>query len=216
MGDGSVWWISCALGLFAVVAVRVVLDMRECPGACLCLGCTAACYLLATVVYSGRVHLVDSVVTAMLRTSLLLWGHFMLWFSFLVYARHVFRDAQGRLAPAGDSDRPRMNRLRRLARLGRRGRTNKTADQDEPVADHEGSSGGEPSPDRRERLGESRVADADASRGPAGPSDPRAAAAELPDPPSDDRQLPRPDDRPLSKAERRRLRKQLRRQRQAA
>jgi hypothetical protein len=235
VGDGSVWWIGCGTCLFGVVATRAFLDMRSCPGASVCFGLAVNCYLLATMIQLGFVHWVDGVVTAMLHSSVLLTGHLLLLFSFLVYARYVFLEAQGQIASAQAVEQPRAARPWRLFSRGRpvtaageaeqranRNNTNRSRPTapSQPTATH----GAKRQAPEQEPLS-AEASPQPSGNGPAPTSSSRqtsdtekqpAFRVRTPDADDSDQAGQTADASSLSKAERRRLRKLQRRQNRAA
>jgi hypothetical protein len=117
-GDGSIWWLALAWITCGLVGVRVLLDMRRCAMACVSLVAASLCYAAATWSYLGFMRLIDDAVTIMLQSGLALLGHVLVLFSFLVYGRYVFRDAQGEPARPKDRSQVRQERLRLFATSG--------------------------------------------------------------------------------------------------
>ena len=219
VGDGSVWWIGCGACFFGVVAIRVALDMRGCPGACVAFGLAVNCYLLATTAHFGFVSFIDDVVTVMLHSTALLLGHLMLLFSFLVYARHVFHDAQGQIVSTEDAEQPKSGRRLRLFAFGA---ADDADDQQTDVASrrstHKRTPPADPMPPQTNDT---------PSPTPEGESEPRARPSQKTSQQAEirirtqngdqgDDSPQEQDDSHLSKAERRRLRKLQRRQKRAA
>ncbi len=117
-GDGSIWWLSLAWITCGLVGVRVLLDMRRCAIACTALVAASLCYAAATWSYLGFMRLIDDSVAIMLQSGLALLAHVLVLFTFLVYGRYVFRDAQREPVCAKDRAQVRPNRLRLFATGG--------------------------------------------------------------------------------------------------
>ena len=208
-GDGSAWWISAAGLLFGVIAARVLLDMRGCRGAWLALGSSILCYLLAALLQLELVRVVDPLIRVMLQFGALMLGHLTLWFSFLVYARHVFRDAQGRIARPGKSVSPQAARLRLFTSGAPRAAPPDTQDPVEPGTGPTICAQSLPAADRAQS--DSHPTEAPSGTGKPGRA-PRLQAGES----GDDDELSPAGASSMSKAERRRRRKQSRHQQRAA
>jgi hypothetical protein len=220
VGDGSVWWVGCGVCLFGIVAIRVFLDMRACPGACVALGLGVNCYLLATMTHLGFLHVIDDVVTVMLHSTSLLLGHLMLLFSFLVYSRYVFLDAQGQIASTDATRQARRGRRFGLLAFARReAATESAADQDGAKATSSCSSASgnklatsETPPERTSAP----AAKLTARSTPTSKSSQPTLQVRKSDSEGAGDTTQEPDISLLSKAERRRLRKLQRRQKRAA
>ncbi len=94
-GDGSIWWIAI-YGLVALVlGGRAMADMWPCRGGLTFLAAAVGCYATAAVIYLGlyRPNLGHHNLT--LHSSSLIMGHFLVLYSFLLYARSIHRMAQG-------------------------------------------------------------------------------------------------------------------------
>ena len=94
-GDGSVWWIAIAGLMGLLVGGRALADMWSCREGVFFLALAAACYLTATLNQLGVSWPRVGPNELLLQSSVLMLGHFFVLYSFLLYARNIYREAQG-------------------------------------------------------------------------------------------------------------------------
>jgi len=89
------WWamIGGVLGIY--LFVRIVVDAWRSRGSVVSLSVTVVIYAAATLFFYRKWRLGSDQKDTMAHSSLLLFGHVMLAFSLLTYARYVFREAAG-------------------------------------------------------------------------------------------------------------------------
>ncbi len=195
-GDGSIWWIAVAGLVSLVVGGRALIDMWPCKEGVFFLSVAAACYFAATLNHFGVHWPVGEKQGLLVQSSALMLGHFLVLYSFLLYARSIYREAQGHIV------RPRQRNVSRKMKLRRWfGRRRQQAASSETDGQAESPATGRPaaqqsSPPEADLTAERDSSDVDDS------SDLDEAELDM---------LTDPD---LSKTERRRLRKKLRRQQQ--
>jgi hypothetical protein len=97
LGDGSIWWIACWFVVFGLLGLRVMLDVRLSRATSLALILASMLYVGGTLFHLKVLWLIDDAVTEMAHGAVLMLGHWMLAFSTLLYARHIYRVAQGEL-----------------------------------------------------------------------------------------------------------------------
>jgi len=195
--DGSIWWIGCFALVGLVMTIRLVLDMRRSWVGVLSLLLSVGCYAVATVLHFGLLDLADFDTNKISHAGSLLLGHWMLLYSFMVFARYVHLAATGQIEERKNTSRTKEERPK--SGLLRRRKT--------PAAKSDDATG---APARRKTTTQKK-------------SPPKAA--EKPEVEEDYDEVELPDgydemdiltDPNLSKAERRRLRKQLKRQNRRA
>lgn len=116
----DLWWVIVALSLGGLLLVRLLIEMRACRFACFCGIAAAACHGTSASLWGGITELPRE-LQVMAEQGLLLMGNFLVLYSLLVYARYVFLDAQGQVAP----------RKRRAGRHSATRGTGKAAEQQE-------------------------------------------------------------------------------------
>jgi hypothetical protein len=160
------------------------------------LSLAVVCYLAATMNHFGIHWPVAEEQGILVQSSALMLGHFVVLYSFLLYARSIYREAQGQIAMS-----------RRRARSGKTKRRRWFASRRQQSADLETDRQTESSPPKRSaaRQGSAREADSIAVSDSPDADD----ASDL-----NEAELELLTDPELSKTERRRLRKKLRRQQQ--
>jgi hypothetical protein len=94
----AIWWVIVALTLAGLLVARLLIEMRRSRLAVSCALLVVACYGGATTLWSGLFELPDT-LDVMAHQGLILGGNFLAFFTLLIYARHVFLDAQGRITP---------------------------------------------------------------------------------------------------------------------
>jgi len=94
-GDGSVWWIAVVGLMGLLVGGRALVDMWSCREGVFFLVLAAACYLTATPNQLGVSWPRVGPNALLVQSSVLMLGHFFVLYSFLLYARNIYRVAQG-------------------------------------------------------------------------------------------------------------------------
>ena len=94
-GDGSIWWILVWGSVGCVVGGRALIDMWPCRGGVFFLSTAAVCYATASGIFLGVYQPNLGWYVATVHSSLLTMAHFLVLFSFLLYARSIHRMAQG-------------------------------------------------------------------------------------------------------------------------
>jgi hypothetical protein len=94
----EVWSVIFVLTLSGLLLARLLVEMRRSRLATVCGVTLAILYGGAATMWSGAVEL-PAELDVMAEQGLLLGGHYLVLFTLQVYARHVFLDAQGRIAP---------------------------------------------------------------------------------------------------------------------
>ncbi|HEV3418237.1 MAG TPA: hypothetical protein VG056_15535 [Pirellulales bacterium] len=192
---GHVWWIGCWGLLLAATVIRLLLDMRACRIALvtIMLALSSWSAALALQFAGARFPGLPSVLVV---ETLKLFGHLLLLFGVVLYARHVILHAQG-LLPTRDQ-KPRKERAKKDAKTA--------ASSAVQIAKIDGPHSSGPSGDKR--------SDHSTGSAPAATPHSHLAAATFVNSTSDDDSLDDNEtdsddrDRKLSKAERKRLRKQ--------
>jgi hypothetical protein len=78
-----------------LVGGRALVDMWSCRKGVFFLALAAACYLTATLIHLGVTWPRSGPNALLVHSSVLMLGHFFVLYSFLLYARHIYREAQG-------------------------------------------------------------------------------------------------------------------------
>lgn len=97
-GDGSVWWIAVAGLMILLIGGRALVDMWSCREGVFFLALAAACYLTATLIHLDVTWSRSRPNGLLVHSSVLMLGHFFVLYSFLLYARSIYREAQGLIA----------------------------------------------------------------------------------------------------------------------
>ena len=95
--DASVWWIVPAVLLLGAVGSRALLDMWPSRLSIAAAAMAAACYAVAGAGEVGWLVIEDTTAQAMLVEGAAMGGHFLLFMTVALYARHVLLDAEGLL-----------------------------------------------------------------------------------------------------------------------
>lgn len=221
--DALLVWVSSIAVLGGAVGLRLIIEMRGSRLASLlmvvslaCLGAVAASRLEWWAMQPG-------IFRTMVFSALNLGAHIAVLSAFLLYARHIYQDAQGRV-PARRKRRrsqPRKERRRKSAEEGEhesekprsrvRRKAGKVTRTDPPhTADGRsgGSAGGKEEPSPQSSSGNSRTTRKEKRRVTADATTTKSSDNSLCEPDEDQVEQPRK----LSKSERKRLRKQRRRQ----
>ena len=95
LADGAIWATIALTILFGSVMIRIAFEVWSCPAATSFVALAAVLYLVSAVFTHHQV-LHDSVALPnLVASSTLLSGHFSLLYAVLVFARHVYLEAQG-------------------------------------------------------------------------------------------------------------------------
>jgi hypothetical protein len=105
----TIWWVFVVLALGGLLLARLLIEMRRSRLATGCALLVVAFHGGATTLWSGVVELPDE-LEVMAQQGLLLGGNFLVFYTLLIYARHVFLDAQGRIPPRATSRRSWFSR----------------------------------------------------------------------------------------------------------
>jgi hypothetical protein len=209
--DGTAWWIAAWSAAFLVLGIRLLMEMWACRVSCGSILAATGCYGVAA---AGRLNLFlvfDGPINAMLQGGALLLGHLLLMFSMLLYARHVFLDAQGMVKA-----RRRRIKKKRAAAPAIRKRASATIpfnrDQDDDETSERSKTRKAAAAERRRQRRSSSSDVVEGKEAAQTSSQKESADVEV----DGDEDVPPSDDRKLSKSERKRLRKQRRRERRAA
>jgi hypothetical protein len=184
----TLWWMMTVGGSFALLGLRMLVEMRRCKAAVATLLLAAANYAVGGSFQFDLIRLDDGLLTAMTATSTVLLGHVLIVMTTAIYSRYVYREAQGLIATRTSA-----------ARSQPKATVAKPAPAKQAAA--------KKAPPRVKNRPTIRIND-DAHDGPAGNSD-SASTADTQD---SDQVAGEVDPHRMSKAERRRLRKQQRRQ----
>jgi hypothetical protein len=95
--DASIWWIVPAVLLLGAVGSRALLDMWPSRLSIAAATMAAACYAVAVAGEVGWLVIEDATAQAMLVEGAVMGGHFLLFMTVALYARHVLLDAEGLL-----------------------------------------------------------------------------------------------------------------------
>jgi hypothetical protein len=93
--DGAVWWLILAGVPIGWIALRALMDMRECRVAAVLLVSAIACYAMSAVAYLGLARMGDLQMQTIAAGAALFMGHWLALASVVSYARFVVLDAQG-------------------------------------------------------------------------------------------------------------------------
>jgi hypothetical protein len=208
-GDGSLWWFVLATSAATIIGIRMLIDMRHSFASCGLLLAAIGCYGIAAAVHWNWWTPVPLAVASLVRSSLLLVGHAVLLFALILYARHVFLDAQGALQAAKGRKKSRA-KTKRFTRLmfwknwAAAWRARRAARQQRALEAAEA---------RRAALSATDQSDDrnDAADSPAAETDTEADATQM-----DEDELERLTDPDQSRSERRRQKKEQRRQQRNA
>ncbi|MFO7902370.1 MAG: hypothetical protein R6U98_06910 [Pirellulaceae bacterium] len=116
--NGHLLWHGSMAVVAAVVAGRLVIEMRACRLASLLLTASLGCFGVIIAARAGWLLTESNVLKTMSLSSLVMGSRILLLMAILLYARHVHRDAHGQL-PVGRHKR-RNRREQREERVGPR------------------------------------------------------------------------------------------------
>ncbi len=108
--SGAVWWLAIAGVPLAWIALRSLLDVKECRLAAALLITATACYLVAVASYLGLMPVIEPRIDAMLYATLSLAGHWLLLAAVVSYARFVVLDAQSLIPIRRSVAKPRSEK----------------------------------------------------------------------------------------------------------
>jgi hypothetical protein len=97
--DGIVWRLAPAALVMLPVAVRLVLDMRECRTSTVLIGLGGVLWLASVIASAGRFSIVGATADTMLVFGLAMTGDLFVLSAMSWHARFVLLDAQGALSP---------------------------------------------------------------------------------------------------------------------
>jgi hypothetical protein len=89
------FWNLVYAATLAAVGIRLAMEMRQCRSAVLALAAAAGGYVLAASLGPQEMPGNDVFLAAMAVSAATMLGHFAVLFSFTLYARRVYLDAQG-------------------------------------------------------------------------------------------------------------------------
>jgi hypothetical protein len=97
IGDGSIWWVVPAVLLFTAVGSRLLMDMWPCRLSVTALAAAAIAFVVALAVSLGWLAPQSATHRLLVGHGTLLGGHWLLLSAFVLHARYVILDAEGRL-----------------------------------------------------------------------------------------------------------------------
>lgn len=130
--DGVLWWMLPLSGIATVAGIRALLDMRPCKSAPVALVVAAGCYVAAALGHLGILN-AKHVSTSLWLPMAVLLAHYCLFWSFCLFARYVYLEAQGQL---GEKPKKRNRRRapkaqstddREVIKLSQQQRSNKSS-----------------------------------------------------------------------------------------
>ena len=206
----SLTWllVSLAVGL----ALSLVLEVRGSRGATACIVTAGLAYVAFGVIRQTGIPRFPSRLETMTEGLVLLLGHYFLLMSLVVYGRHVYLDAQGRLNPLTSRQRAPRLRLWNALSLGLRKREGSRESAEESTSAEPATGDESESSAAKPRLSTKTTNDDKPRSSNVRPSPPAPAKQPEQSEPEDDS----PATLPLSRSERKRRKKQQRRDRRAA
>lgn len=204
----SLTWLLVSLAV--ALALSVVLEVRGSRGATVCVVAAGLAYVAFGVIRQTGIPRLPARLETMTEGLMLLLGHYLLLMSFVVYGRHVYLDAQGRLTPLASRQRAPRLRLWNALSLGIRKREASTETVEGSRSEEPAAGEARKSAVAKPRLS-TQAADGDKPRG----SNSRSSQA-APSQKQEEQENDSPATLPLSRSERKRMKKQQRRDRRAA
>lgn len=96
--DGAVWWIAIAGLPLAWIAIRALMDVRECRLALLFFMVAGACFATAGASFFAGETVTETKNASLVTGTTILLGHWLALAAVVTYARYVVLDAQGLVA----------------------------------------------------------------------------------------------------------------------
>ena len=91
------WWILAYALVYGTLGIRLIIETRSSRGTMICLVTAGLFYGVSCLLSSQILDLGNNRLQVYAQSFAILTGHLLVCYSTLVYARHVFLDAQGRL-----------------------------------------------------------------------------------------------------------------------